>query len=47
MKFLTAVLTVLALAGFGGAAFAACDGHAGKTAAQQEKPPVLPPATQS
>jgi hypothetical protein len=38
-------MTVLALAGFGGAAFAACAGH--ETTAQQEKPPVLPPATQS
>jgi len=47
MKFLTAVVTIFALAGFGGAALADCAQHAKmkETTAQQDKTPAWPPAS--
>jgi hypothetical protein len=47
MKFLTAVVTVFALVGFGGAALADCAQHAkmNETTAQQDKAPAWPRAS--
>jgi hypothetical protein len=46
MKILTAIVTVVALLGFGTSAFA-CDGmkRSGQTTAQSDDAPVWPPAS--
>jgi hypothetical protein len=46
MRILSAFVTVLALLGFGGMAFAACDGmsHSNQATAQDDAPPIWPPA---
>lgn len=48
MKILTAIVTVLALVGFGAAAFA-CDGmkRSNQTTAQSDDAPILPPTERS